>query len=67
MIKMFYGFLFKFSILVLAGTSLMFLSDLVDNLGNGRYQFKPDSVLVMDTKTGQLYRHDNYGRLEKFR
>ena len=64
---MIFDIFFKVGILILAVCFLLLLSDLIDNLGNGRYQFQPDSILVMDTKTGQLYHHDNYGRLKKLR
>lgn len=64
---MIFGVFFKVGMLILAICFLLLLEDLIDNLGNGRYQFEPDGGLVMDTKTGQLYRHDNYGQLEKVR
>jgi len=42
---------------------LFLLSLIAYNSGNGRYQLRSGSVLIIDTKTGKLYQYVN-GNLE---
>ncbi len=66
MIKMIFDIFFKIGILILAICFLLLLKDLIDNLGNGRYQGKTDSEfdLILDTKRGKLYQN-RYGQLRE--
>lgn len=63
---MIFDIFFKIGILILAICFLLLLKDLIDNLGNGRYQGKTDSEfdLILDTKTGKLYQN-RYGQLRE--
>jgi hypothetical protein len=64
MMKMIFDICFKIGIMILCLIFLMLLSDLIDNLGNGRYQLETDSDLILDTKTGKFYQN-RYGQLQQ--
>ena len=46
----------KITVLVSFVYFLFLLTIIAYNSGIGRYQFKADSPVIIDTKTGQLYR-----------
>jgi hypothetical protein len=62
--KVIFDIFFKIGILILASYFLFLLKDLIESLGNGRYQFKTESYFILDTKTGKIYINRN-GKLEE--
>ena len=57
--KIKFDVVFKIAILLSVVYFLIFLTIILtsisENLRNGRYQFKADSPLILDTRTGKVY------------
>ena len=54
--KIIIDFILKGIALFLCVYFLIILSKIADRLENGRYQFDSEGYIILDTKTGKLYR-----------
>ena len=55
--KINFGNIFKIFAILATVYFLYIMSIIASNMENGRYQFKTDSSLILDTKTGMIYRN----------